>query len=721
MLALALLLAGCGSDFPPEPTGPEPWENAVRYAVGSREVLDRELEEILRASLELTREVTTTIGEGNRAKEVPARKPHDAQVLPTTWSVTPPPLFPRPEYVPGRRLFTLPDPPIAFAVANGGVVFFSDGEALYRRSEGRQSTRILNGDVSHLQFNEDGSVLLAKVGEDILFLEGDDWGTIRTHPHEIPQGRVSWSTEPGQLLVVSDLVQFAATEERRIFLDLYIHDLETGATRGARWADSHRLAAVGTLPPLAMTWGHLWRGYQINPIPAPLFLIEEGHLGGMITGMDGVADISPSANRDGHLFWIRTPRHGAHVGRAWWRGPGEGAEGKELQLTGRPTTHISTAPAGDHVAFVLEGGEGFWEVRMTTINELEAHRPALERLRTVHRGVEEKIRDLSRGLERDLLALDIGDSLRPSEFGTFLLDIPSPGEVDQMGEALRKRLVDNLGVNLGSGQGAASRLDMVLREAMGRLPEHPAIIMGVSSVLVDALPAGSQWYLDNATTGSLSVDVRDTLHSDDLTYQALLPFGVAREAIAGRLSLEQTTREVLGKGNLPIYLVENFRTDTLLNLRLYQLREDGFDAEKDNLGDLMDLLRDSDTPALAQMAVEQGLWMRREALALLGGLRLARGAPTNPEALFQLGEALSLLYLLEEALPFFQLAVELDPRRVDYRVALADCHLTLDEIDEAREQYTLANLADDAGIYREIIGARLETLRLIEEEAVANP
>lgn len=713
---VALLLAGCGERDAPTAAEPEPWEGAVAYAVGSREALDRELEEIYRATMEMTRSTTARIGEGSDAIEVPARKPHDEQALPATWSVAPPPLFPRPEYIPGRRLFTLPSPPTAFALGDGGVVFYGDEDGLHRREEGRAARTILDGDVTFLQFNADGTVLLAKVGENVVFLDGPRFDTPREHPHELPSGRVFWGLEDGQLLVASELIQFTSTEERRIFLDLYIHDIDSGTTRSARWPESHRLARTGTIPQLDMVWGHLWRRYQVDPIPAPLFLISDGEVGGMITGMDGVADTQPTANRDGHLFWIRTPRHDSRSGRAWWRTPGEGSTAEETQVTGRPTSHVAAAPGGELMGYVTEGSEGHWEVRLVQISELESRRPALGRVRETHAGVEGKIRDFERALERDLPALDVGKSIQPSEFGVFLLDIPTVADIDTMGGALRTRLREHFDVSLGSGHGAASRLDMVLREMGGRISEHPALILGVSSVFVDSLPGDPTWYLDSATTGSLSVDVRDPRYTDGLTFQALLPFGIAREAIAGRLSLEEITREVLTDETLPVFLLENFRTDTLLDLRLYQLRLDGYDAEKDSLGDLMDLLRDDDTPALSHIAIEQGMWMRREALALLGSLKLARAAPTSAEAMFHLGEALSLLYLLEEARPFLEQAVALEPQRVDLRIALADCLLTLDLIGEASEQYTLARKADTAAVYHDVLNAREDVLRVIERE-----
>ncbi|MCC5876179.1 MAG: tetratricopeptide repeat protein [Candidatus Sumerlaeia bacterium] len=714
--ALVVILAGCGDREAIQPTEPEPWEGAVAFAVGSKDALDKELGEILHASMELTRPVTATIGEGDQALEVPGRRPHDEQALPGTWSVTPPPLFPRPEYVPGRRLFTLTNPPGAFALGDGGVVFHGDGEGLYRRVEGRSSQRILDGEVTFLQFNAEATVLLAKVDEDVVFLDAPNFDTPRVHPHELPSGRVMWGVEDGELLVVSELIQFTSTEERRIFLDLYNHDISSGSTRAARWPDSHRLARTGTIPQLDMVWGHLWRRYQVDPIPAPLFLVTDGEIGGMVTGMDGMADVQPSANRDGHLFWIRTPRHESRAGRAWWRMPGDGASAEETQLTGRPTTHVAAAPGGGLVAYVTEGTEGHWEVRMVDISELESRRPALARMRETHVGVENKIKDFERALERDLLALEVGKSIKPSEFGTFLYEIPTVDEISAMGDALRTRAREQFGVTLGSGHGSSSRLDMILRETAGRIEEHPALILGVSSVLVDALPGEPVWYLDGATTGSLSVDVRDPRHTDGMTFQALLPFGIAREAIAGRFSLEEITREVLADEHLPVFLLENFRTDTLLDLRLHQLRLDGYNAETDNLGDLMDRLRDDDTPALAYMAVEQGMWMRREALALLGALKLARSAPTNAEAMFHLGEALSLLYLLEEARPFLEQAVALEPTRVDLRIALADCLLTLDLVEEAAGQYTLARLADTSAVYHDVLNGREEVLRIIERE-----
>jgi len=425
--------------------------------------------------------------------------------------------------------------------------------------------------------------------------------------------------------------------------------------------------------------------------------------------MDGSVDLGPSMDKDGNLFWIRTPRRYSHAARAWWKNiRREGAT--ELQITARPTTHVAAAPGGGMLAFVTEGLESAWEVRLATLPELETNRAALATMASIQREVDEKIRQTARDMERALTAMPLGEGLRGTQVGAALFTIPEPADIHAMGEALRASLKERFNLTIGSGQGAASRLDAFLEESGGRLEEHPAMILAIAGVLVDALPVSAGWFLENATEGSLSMDVRESRFTDGLTYQALLPFGAAREALAGRLSLEQVVRETMRDQHLPVYLLENLRTETLMELRLHQLREDGFDVENDNLGKLMDLLEEAPSRALATMATEQGLWMRRESLAMFGASRLARFSPTSPDALFQLADALSMAYLLEEALPFFEQAVALEPQRVELRIGLADCLLTLDRVDEAEAEYTLCSIADVSRVYTDVIAGRLQAL-----------
>lgn len=717
-----LALSSCGREEEARDASltPEPWDAAVANATVDHDTLLSRLDAILRESDSLTRPATDTIGTEEDSLELPARIDRSRSAPPPPEPLPPVAVFPIPDYIPGRGLLPLTTPPVAMAAADGPALFFATEEGIMMWREGRPVERVHPHTVTSLQFNADGSTLLARSGDEVHLFGGPGWRRGRRLDVDLPPGHVAWGVEPETLMIFREYIQFSPDEERRIFLDISRLDLETGRLSSAGWTAGTRLAAAGTLPQAGMEWGHLWTPYRIDPIPAPLFRMDDGAVGPMLTGMDGVADIQPAADGEGNLFWIRTPRRGGAGGRAWWRNVNWPPR-QEYQLTGRPTTNVAVTPDGEDLFFVTEGSESPWELRRATLRELEENRHRLEALRVEQARREELLAELEADLERDLLREDIGSHLRPGEHGPLLRAHPSPANIDAMGAALRHRLAESFGISLSPGGNAAARLDRVLGEAAGRLSEHPALIIAVASVYIDALPPGATWFLDRAATGTLSQDVSDTRHTDNLTFQGVLPFGVAREAISGRLSLAEAVREVRREGELPVYLLENLRGETLMALRLHQLAEDGFDAEVDTLGELMDLLESNPTPALALLAVEQGQWHRRDSLALRGALRLAESAPASAEALGLLGDVLSTLYLLEEALPVLEQAALLDPQRQDLHLALADCLLTLDRIDEARERYAIARIADTGDVIEEVIEGRLRLLEEIASEDGTEP
>lgn len=710
-----LLLAACGTDrgATEDPPPPDPWAAAVTMATGDYEELRTRLDAILYDSTRLTVEETATIGAEEAPLKVPARIERKRAAAPPPEPLPPAAVFPAPDYVPGRRVLSLAEPPQAMAAADGPALFYAAQEGLMMWREGRPVERMFRHPLTSLQFSADGNTLLARSGDDVYLFGGPGWRREERLAVELPPGQVAWGPDPQTLMVFREYIQFSPAEERRIFLEVSRLDRETGRLSPAGWTASNRLAAAGTLPQAGLEWGHLWTPNRIDPLPAPLFRIDQGEVGPMLTGMDGMADIRPSADGEGNLFWIRTPKHESEVGRAWWRNIHWPAR-EEHQLTGRPASHVAVTPDGNSLFLVMEGTESPWELRHVRVAELRENRHRLDALRDEHARREQQLADLQADLERDLLRQQVGTTLRSTPHGPLLGAHPEPDEIRAMGEALRSRLREAFNIDLSNGETAASRLDRVLAETAGRLDEHPALILAVAAIFLESLPADAPWFLDAETTPTLSHDVTDTRHSDDLTFQGVLPFGVAREAISGRVKLAEAAREVIRTDDIPVYLLENLRMETLMALRLHHLKEDGFDAVNDTLGELMDLLDGEPTRALALLAVEQGQWHRREALALRGALRLAESAPTSADALGMLGDVLSTLYLLEEALPILEQAVLLDPQREDLHLALADCLLTLDRTDEARERYNIARVADRGDVIEEVIAGRM---RLLEEIA----
>ncbi len=129
---------------------------------------------------------------------------------------------------------------------------------------------------------------------------------------------------------------------------------------------------------------------------------------------------------------------------------------------------------------------------------------------------------------------------------------------------------------------------------------------------------------------------------------------------------------------------ENITADTALERVLLRVQKGEFVEDQ---AFLAQLLRDNhpDTTLILEAMVRGAIRIHRRRDAIRYLRRLVDRAPDDPEAYFLLGSQLAKAGLMADAVPNFQRALQLAPRRADYRLELA---LALVGSSQPREAWT---------------------------------
>lgn len=686
-------------------------EPAIRV-FGSRIALSEFVGDVLRASNELTEEteVTVELTEGEPLV-LPARK---KQKGPSSLAYTyrPNNLSPLKPEVPKPVGELVVRYQASDMIRGGNILVTNEGRVIVAGNTVRFSddmaSPILDVEADHLQLNADGTKLLVQSHRDVWVLEGGNFEKQRLYKVH-PPGIAWFALEPGRLLFVSETINLSAAAKRRIRLEAAYFDLETEEKIDAAWKPFGIYAKIGTMPQAGIRWGHLAQPYKIDPTPASIVIMDDGTPIDYLTTPNEAADIRPAADSERNLFWIRTYRRGGGTGRAFTKQIGK-TGAREIQLTSLPTHNVTVSPNGKHIAYSVTNGQ-FFEIYRILKDDFPNHEETFRAFAAADRAMISKARGLMEDIRAALLELPAGAKLQEGGLGEELSMPPDEKTIDAMAGALRASLRSRFGLTTEPGMMEIANIDYLLDEMGDYLSETPPLIIALGGVVADAMPEGTRWFLDDAYN-TLSLEVNELTSSDDMTYTALLPFGIARERLAGKLKLTRILDEITELSERPLYMVEHFSPTIMQAIETEEWRRSGMPMDTTTFGDFYEQLkgRPGENDVVNLIAISTGRAQQFSPLELRAAANLAKNNPASPEALRLLARTLSDLYYTHDALKLYRQAASLAPDDPHLRLAYADMLFRVDDLEEARKQYEIARRLDQPGVYTKTIEGRVRLI-----------
>lgn len=706
-LLLALFLSSCGG----EDRRGDVYTGPGAAVAGSEEALSARVTAIIEASTKATQESpyrsTDLFG---RTVELPgrARLAKPAVEVPAT---TPPDLYPgAPEPI-GTVAFLLEELPAALAVGNEGEIVYTENRRTMLWRIGGETVPLADRAADQLQFDATGERLLLQIQDEVVILAGSGWADRRTF-RQHPPGTAWWAPERGQLFFTREILDFDASARNRVQMEIAYFDLASERTVPANWSVMGRYARVGTLPPIAGTWGVLTRPYMLDPVPGALYRIEEGTPVEPLTTTREEADIHPSADRQGRLFFIRTPRHRSGGGRAMYR-QFDWPEGRAEQITLGPTHLVSAAPMGPWLAVVQGTKAEGYQVRMIDKERLSAEEARFRVYTEKGDALSASAREVEAALIRHLAARPEGRHVKESEFGPIYDAVPTQELVQDMANALRVALRVRFGIDEQNPLALLKQVDYLFDRIHASTSEHPAMIMALAGLFAEALPT-AKWSLDGAST-ELSVEVREIFRDGDPAGTLVLPFGAARERIALQISLSEIAAALNAEDRQPVYLVENFGGETNHHVATAEWRDAGLPQSMGTLAEVDSALEREDlSPQVLQRIHQLARQHKEPEMAIKAALQLAERYPDRPAVLRALAATFMESYHTREALAVFEQAALLDPADAGTRFRIGDALIALDRLKEAREAFETAALLPGGDSYADEIAGRLSLIADLE-------
>lgn len=555
-----------------------------------------------------------------------------------------------------------------------------------------------------LHWNADGSLLAASSPESKMVatwpgLERDDLsgmglvGVLVFAPDSGPEGNTLWA--------IGSSVAWDARVAERVRFEV------TRVDRGARAAEPLRprpgaidpLAALGTFPALGMAWGSPAVPHLILPDPAPIMELDGIHrLERLLTDPGQQVDVAPVAPGIGEVFFIRAERVGdAGLGasaRAWVTQVNTPTTARPL--TAEPTARIAVSPGGAWTALAIVR-DGRLELLRTRTDQL--FRDAVVEAETARGDFRGRAQRVADDMAAELARTGPGATLEAGEYGPILGESPGQEDLRSLATAFRRSVDEHLGIELPQGLDGLAVMDDLLRFLDGVWDEHPANVAAVAALYGEALAGhgGVEWFLDG-TDPELSASASETtsVPPGSRLFAFHLPYYVAREALAGKLSLVAEADSLLRRPERPIALVESFQTSTALAFVLESASRGGIDPAEATYPELMAAAaaNPSNGPLLL-LALAGASERSDDPAAAWAALQLALRSPTNPRALQMAATALENIGAPDLACELMARAEKLDPGDPVLLLQSADAHLIADRLDAARERYQF--LVDSLG------------------------
>ncbi|MEO8376340.1 MAG: hypothetical protein ABI579_01605 [Candidatus Sumerlaeota bacterium] len=685
---------------------------AAIAAFGSREKLTREVDRIVATSNELTEKSTTKASE---TLTLQSRSKIDPSPLPNRTVDLSLREFTGDHF--GELLKTIEVTPRVLAATNEGEAIYNDESGIWMAFRAKpQISRVSRLMANNLALDPTGKQLLLQDEKTVVIQSGEDFKRIEVLDR-CPPGRAMWTANPDELLFVMEDINFSATEKYRMHLQTNIYNLKTKKTSKTPWTPGVSYSAIGTLPASGLTWGHLLVPYQIDAMPAPLYVLNDAGLPiAPLTDPGKAADIDPSGDVDGNLAWVRTYRRGGNSGRAFYKSAD--AKAAPVQLTSWATERVALSPNGEYGAYIQDEDSGLHRIYLFTKADLK-DKPGLSRgIEKIDQDFRDAVARVVDRLRDAFLREKPGDGLQVTEYGNILKSAPKPEQIEHMADELEEALRIEFNVELEDGSQGLAQLDAFFHEAGSYIAEEPPMILAVAGLIERRLGVRAEWVLDK-DSNALSVDDPGFAQSDEMTYTAIAPFAIARERISGDLLLEKVVHDVVHDHVAPYYLVENFRDLVVQDIAQTEMAKAGSAAllasAESRLETFRGIKTNNNTLNLAMLTTSSKA--HDNGLALLAASRLADSNPTSAKSLAAFASALNDAFYSDDAIHVYQQAVLLAPLDTDVRFGYADCLAGADKLDDAEREYVIIEALDASREIKDEIAGRIEMLKSLRGDS----
>lgn len=714
LCAMMTLPLGCSREAEPQATG-------LLDPAAERMVRDR-ADAVLTRSAEEVEPAPEGAGHVPRLREIDA--PEGRFTIPERLIVT----------TPGteRLRFPLHRLPHALLIDDAGrlVVAWPDGVESVPPPDAGEGTELVSGEPARaLQWNAEGTELLLS-GPDVK--RTVSWPELEQRwegtPDQDLRGRLAFAPKgDGDLWLFEEAIDFNAASEIRIFWRV-LDVPRDGGTPNALYARDLRLASIGTLPILQTAYGTPRQPYQILADPAPLYRLgDDLRRQEALTDPGEDVDLHPQADATGRIWFLRATRQvetrtgGGVLGpgaRAWSVMVGEAESAR--RVTAEPTVQVAVSPNGQRVALlVVRRGEGL--VIESPARELLER--DLSATAAAERDFRERFDAVAGAVESAFHTLELSRQTEETPFGTMLTAPPSAEDLAWMDQAFRAAIERQFELTLPSGVEALGIVDGLMGEGDGLWRETPAMILAIAGFHggVMAREEGVRWSLEMARPDlGLDAEVAD-FTPGELIFQvagssrpvrfrvgglALMhnPFYVARERIAGRMSLDLAARDALASRARPILLTENHSPDNLSLELLHQAEQAGMDLTGEDLESFARVVEEKPDALLANLAVL--IYARQtgdRALALSAAMNLAEGLPWSADAILLAVEPLQWVGMTETSLAFARRAEEIAPENPNVLFDVALAFYDALEFDSAAERLDRVEELDTERHYEETL------------------
>jgi tetratricopeptide (TPR) repeat protein len=598
-------------------------------------------------------------------------------------------------------------------VTDRGIPFVAGEFGLLTMTTDGKTSAMLDLAMASIQVDASGAQLVAGAQDGSVFLINDAGRATRLEG-TIPPGTPQWFGKGTLAFSRERVLDFNASTRERIQVSVMGYRLEDGG-----WfrpdVSTENSSGLGTLPTIPAIWHHPLSPHRILAMPAPLELLSSSTPPIAITAPGPLADVGPTATRQGELFFVRTARRIGRAGTALrLEISREGAH--PYPISDGLVDHVAISPNGEQGALITAGPNA--TMRLFTRESLLADAPGLESAYAEQQQAFAALQRIHARLERRFEQLAGPGGIIQFDWGTLPKAFPKEAIQTTMAGELRGALAEELGCNLRPGIEGLADLEAILHYPNLAWPESPGVLVASGAIIAEAIP-NSRW-IAATEDHALGADEKEGTHRD-VSFAAVLPHALVRNALANRSPIVAPILALARVDGVPIYLAENLRQESQHRIQEAELRRAGLTADST----VEDLVRFATSEAGNLPAVPlvtlNAISVLRESGDRQGALRQARRllliSPSRVDALPIMATALFDAGELDAALRCFQLAAEFQPDEAGIRFQLADALLTLNRLAEARAEFQLTLLLQPGSVLAtEHVPSRLKLISELESE-----
>ncbi|MGF1573175.1 MAG: tetratricopeptide repeat protein [Sumerlaeia bacterium] len=606
--------------------------------------------------------------------------------------------------------------PIEALVSDSGVVFVLFNERLItlKPSNGIwETTATVEGPFKSIQWNHTAERLLVVTTTKIEEYGWQEWKRVRSKELSDRIGRIQYApSSPDALWSMNSNIDLSADSTIRVRWN--IEEFDWSTTRTASILEDEPFSDVGVFPPLKMAWALDSELGSIMPEQGVIQRLnhEQGSLGSVLTFAESTLDYSPSVDSMNNIYYLRASAYPNLVSVphvfAWANALDSPTQ--STQLTTEPTRLVSPSPSGKHVLSLVYRG-GRWVLLYSEKEQLLQHQKNDNQTRLK---VTEKINQVTEALKTKYNGLFKQTSILVSE-DEFALDeayftalMNSAFGLQLNGELTDLSLLDDFFDFTHGFWNEEDELVYALGVYYGNLLNKKKLVAWAPLEVNSTLSYSLQEPSHIPTLGMKSAPLFYLgLQTKPAPFDFHSPFFIARERIAGNVSLQKSASDSYNYTPYPTLLVDEYseeNTTVLLTILSSTILEEGI---LESIQRYLKIL-EYRTYGLQEFDFDT---------AIKSSLEAAETFPMIAENLSSLASALMFTNFTTEAKSLANKSTELGANNPTVLLQASRVYLNLDDLDRAQ---TLQQQVVDWDTFNEFESELEFDAQLIEDLRVLN-